>query len=79
MLRTQNTQYILSEECILVKNGEECNLHKTLWCEGGLQLSDIGTNNVRDDELNPRISYDMVILDNLYIIFKILVTGYKRF
>ena len=32
-----------------VINGEECNMHKTLWYEGGLQLVDIGTNNVRED------------------------------
>ena len=32
-----------------VKNGEECNLHKIVWCEGVLQLADIGTKNVRED------------------------------
>ena len=31
-----------------VINFEECNLHKTVWCEGGLQLAVIGTNNVRE-------------------------------
>ena len=30
-----------------LRNGEECNLHKALWCEGGMKLSDIGTKNVR--------------------------------
>ena len=37
----------------LVRNGEECNFHKKVWCEGGLQLAHIVTKNVRDDELNP--------------------------
>ena len=30
-----------------VVNGEECNLHNTLWYEGGLKFSYIGTKNVR--------------------------------
>ena len=29
-----------------VRNGEKCKMHKIDWCEGGLQLEDIGTNNV---------------------------------
>ena len=33
----------------LVRNGEEFNLHKTVWCEGVLQLSYIGTKNFRED------------------------------
>ena len=36
-----------------VRNGEEFNLHKTLWYEGGLQLPDIETKNVMEYELNP--------------------------
>ena len=48
----------------LVRNSEEWNLHNTVWCEGGLQLSDIGTNIVREYELNPRLGYAMVILNN---------------
>ena len=47
-----------------VRNGEGFNMYKTVWCEGGTQLSDIGTKNVREDELNPRLRYTMVILDN---------------
>ena len=35
-----------------VINGEEWNLHKTVCCEVGLKLEDIGDNNVREDELN---------------------------
>ena len=35
------------------------------WCEGGMQLVDIDTNNVVDDDFfNPRMKYIMVRLDN---------------
>ena len=47
-----------------VINGEECNLHKTVWCEGVLWLADIGTKNVREDEWNHRLGKSMVRLDN---------------
>ena len=47
-----------------LRNGEEWNMHKTLWCEGGLKFSYIVTNNVREDELNPLLWYTMIILDN---------------
>ena len=30
--------------------------------KGGLQLSEIGTNNVREDEFNPRLGYNIIIL-----------------
>ena len=26
-----------------VRNGEKCKMHRIEWCEGGLQLADIGT------------------------------------
>ena len=39
----------LSRRMHLVRNGEECSFHKTVWCEGGMQLTDIGTKNVRED------------------------------
>ena len=48
----------------LVRNGEECNLHKILLCEGGLKLVDIATKNVREDEFSPKLGYSMVIIDN---------------
>ena len=31
---------------------------------GGYYLSNIGTSNVREDELNPRLRYAMVIIDD---------------
>ena len=34
------------------------------WCEGGLKLADIGTKNVSEPDLTPRMKYIMVILEN---------------
>ena len=45
-------------------NVKDFYLKKTVWYEGGLQLANIGTKNVREDELNPRLGYAMVIFDN---------------
>ena len=32
-------------------------MHNIDWCEGGLQLEDIGTKNVGENDLNPRMKY----------------------
>ena len=47
-----------------VRNGEKCKMQKIDWCEGGLQLADIGTKNVSEPDLTPRMKYIMVRLDN---------------
>ena len=47
-----------------VRNGEIYRMHKIGWCEGGLQLADIGTKNVSEPDLTPRMKYIMVILEN---------------
>ena len=47
-----------------VRNGEKCKMHKIDWCEGGLQLAEIGTKNVSEPDLTPRMKYIMVRLDN---------------
>ena len=47
-----------------VRNGEKCKMHKIDWCEGGLQLADIATNNFGETDLTPRMKYIMVILYN---------------
>ena len=47
-----------------VRNGEKCNIHKIDWCEGGLQLAYIGTKNVSEPDLTPRMKYIMVRLEN---------------
>ena len=43
---TKNTRHI-PRKMRFIRNGEEWNMYKIVWCEGGLQLADIGTNNVR--------------------------------
>ena len=42
---TKHTRHI-ARILHFVRNGEKCKMHKIDWCEGGLQLADIGTNNV---------------------------------
>ena len=43
---TKNTRNIASR-MHLVRNGEKCKMHRVDWCEGGLQLADIGTINTQ--------------------------------
>ena len=40
-------------------------MHIIDWCEGGLQLAVIGTKNVSEPDLTPRMKYIMVRLENL--------------
>ena len=39
-------------------------MHKIDWCEEGLQLAYIGTNNVSEPNLTPWMKYIMVRLEN---------------
>ena len=39
-------------------------MHNIDWCEGGMQLADITINNVGENDLNTRMKYIMVRLDN---------------
>ena len=39
-------------------------MQKIDWCEGGLKLADIGTKNVSEPDLIPRVKYIMVRLEN---------------
>ena len=59
---TKNTRHI-ARRIHFVRNGEKCNMHKIEWCEGGLQLADIGTKNVSESDLTPRMKYIMVRLE----------------
>ena len=43
-----------------------------------MKLSDIGTKNVREAELNPRLGYGMVILDNCHNTCTKGVIGHRR-
>ena len=42
---TKHTRHI-ARRMHFVRNGEKCKMHRINWCEGGLQLSVIGTKNV---------------------------------
>ena len=59
---TKDTMHI-ARKLHLVRNGENCKMHKIEWCEGDLQLSDVTTKNVGDNYLNRIMKYIMVILD----------------
>ena len=60
---TKHIIYI-SRRMHFVRNGQKWHMNKKLWYEGGLQLEEIATKNVREDELNPGLWYDMVRIDN---------------
>ena len=60
---TKHTRYI-ARRIYFVRNGDKCKMHKIDWCEGGLQLEDIGTNNVIELDLTPGIKYIIVRLEN---------------
>ena len=60
---TKHTRHI-ARIMYFVRNGQKFKMHKIDWCEEGLQLADIGTNNVSEPDLTPRIKYIMVRLDN---------------
>ena len=59
---TKHTRHI-ARRIHFVRNGEKFKMHKIEWCEGGLQLADIGTKNVSEPDLTPRMKYIMVRLE----------------
>ena len=60
---TKHTRHI-ARIIHFVRNGEKCKMHKIDWCEGGLKLAYIGTKNVSESDLTPRMKYIMVRLEN---------------
>ena len=60
---TKHTRHI-ARRIHFVSNGEKCKMHKIDWCEGGLQLADIGTKDVSEPDLTTRMKYIMVRLEN---------------
>ena len=60
---TKHTRHI-ARKIHFVSNGEKCKMHKIDCCEVGLQLADIGTKNVSETDLTPRMNYIMVRLEN---------------
>ena len=60
---TKHTRHI-ERRMHFVRDGEKCKMYKIDWCEGGLQLTDIGTKNVSEPYLTPRMKYITVRLEN---------------
>ena len=60
---TNHTRHI-ARRMNFVSNGEKCKMHKLDWCEGGLHLADIGTKNVNEPDLTPKMKYIMVRIEN---------------
>ena len=65
----KNGKYIkhtrhISRRMDLVRSEEKCKMYKIDWCEGVLQLADIGTKNVSEPDLTPRMKYIMIRLEN---------------
>ena len=52
------------EEYIWREMAKHENLQNIDWCEGGLQLADIETKNVVENDLNTRMKYIMVSIYN---------------
>ena len=46
------------------RNGEKCKIQNIDWCDEGLQWEDIGTKNVGEPDLTPRMKYIMVRMEN---------------
>ena len=60
---TKHTRHI-ARRINLVRNGEKCKMHKIDWCKEVLQLAYIGTKNVSEPDITPRMKYIKVRLDN---------------
>ena len=60
---TKHTRHI-ARRMHFVRNGEKCKMYKIDWCEVGLQLADIVTDNVSEPDLTPRMKYILVRLEN---------------
>ena len=60
---TKHTRHI-SIRMNFLRNGEKYKMHKIDWCEGGLQLADIGTKNISEPDITPRMIYVLVRLEN---------------
>ena len=60
---TKHTRHI-ARRMHSVNIGEKCGMHNIDWCEGGLQLADIATNNFGENILTPEMKYVILRLDN---------------
>ena len=59
---TNNISHIY-RRVYFVRNGENYKIHKIYWCEGVMQLADIATKNVGENDLNTIMKYIMVRLE----------------
>ena len=53
---TKHTKHI-ANRMHFVRNGEKFKMQNIDWCEGGLQLTDLGTKNVGEPYIAPRMIY----------------------
>ena len=60
---TKHTRHI-SRRMHIVRNGEKMQDAQDLLVLGDLKLEDIGTKNVGEPDLTPRMKYIMVMLEN---------------
>ena len=68
----------ISRRTHFLTNGDQLILHNTVLWEGCLQLADIVTKNVREDELIPILGYTLLRLNNWHKTCQIGVTGFRR-
>ena len=54
----------ISRRIHFLKNREKCKIQNIDWCEGGLKLADISTNNACEPDLTPRMKYITARLEN---------------
>ena len=54
----------ISRRVHFVRNGENCKMRNIELSERDMQLSDIATKNVGDTDLNPRMKYILLRIDN---------------
>ena len=60
---TKHTRHI-ARRMHFLRNGLKFKMHKIDWCEGVLQLAYIGTKNLSEPDLTPRMKYIMVRLES---------------
>ena len=60
---TKHTRHI-ERRVHFLRNRKNYKIYKIDWCEGGMQLTDIATKNVGENDLTPRMKYIMVRIDN---------------
>ena len=60
---TKHTSHI-TRRLFFLRNCEKRRMHNIDWREGGLQLADIVIKHVGENDLNPRMKYIIVRINN---------------